>query len=319
MKNQTILVTGGAGYIGAHVVRKLIEAECKVVVVDNLSTGLSAHVHSKAIFIEGNFANTMLLEKVFTDFKIDAVMHFAASIEVGESVQKPLEYLDNNTIGTNVLLQSMHKYGVKKLIFSSTAAVYGLQKQMPVKESAQLGPLDPYGYSKMLTEQLIQFYGAFTGMNAVIFRFFNACGSDFDKTIYSQHASHLIPTVIGATQGSIPEVIIFGDDYETPDGTGVRDYVHVLDIAQAHIKGMDYLEKQSGIEVINIGTGQGTSVKQVITEVERVSQKPVQVRVAARRPGDSPMTVADNTKLKEKLGYSLQYSDIYNIVETSFR
>lgn len=313
---RKILVTGGAGYIGAHTARKLIESGCNVVVIDNLTTGKQSYVPEQAVFVKGDFADEQLLNKIFTDHRIDAVMHFAASIEVGESVEKPMEYLENNTLKTARLIQTMLKNNVNRLIFSSTAAVYGLQEQVPVNESAPTAPLDPYGYSKLLTEQLIQFYVKFAGLQAIIFRYFNACGSDFDKTIYSLHESHLIPRIIGAVEGRLPQVEIYGTDYETEDGTGVRDYVHVLDVAEAHLRALDKITDQC--EIYNIGTNNGLSVKQIIKAVEEITGKTVPVIEQSRRPGDSPITVADNKKIKDKLGFEPKHSDIKTIIETSW-
>ncbi len=317
LDKQNILITGGAGYIGSHTVRQLISAGHSVVVIDNLSTGQKSNVGDRAVLINGDFADQILLEKTFNEHRIDVVMHFAASIEVGESVEHPLEYLENNTLKTAALIQSMLKAGVTKLIFSSTAAVYGFQEKVPVPENAQLGPLDPYGSSKLLTEQLINYYCRFAGLQAIIFRYFNACGSDFDKTIYSTHESHLIPRVIAAAEGRLPELEIYGNDYETIDGTGVRDYVHVLDVARAHVVGLNYLGKNQ-CPIYNIGSSQGQSVKQIIEAVERITGKSVAVKVSPRRAGDSPITVADNSKIKNDFGFTLEHSDLETIIKTSW-
>ncbi len=314
---QTVLVTGGAGYIGAHTVRQLLEAGRAVVVIDDLSTGKQANLGSEAVFVQGDFADKALLKETFGKYKIDAVMHFAASIEVGESVEKPLEYLDNNTLKTAALVQTMLEQGVDKLVFSSTAAVYGLQERVPIPEDATVGPLDPYGSSKLITEQLINYYTRFAGLKAIIFRYFNACGSDFDKTIYSAHESHLIPRVVDAIEGRLHELEIFGDDYDTVDGTGVRDYVHVLDVARAHITALGNLD-YAECEIYNIGTGNGLSVKQIVDAAEQLTGKKVPVKMSARRPGDSPITVADNTKIKAKLGFELKHSDLETIIKTSW-
>jgi UDP-glucose 4-epimerase len=333
---QTVLVTGGAGYIGAHTVRQLVKEGISVVVVDNLSTGKQINIAQGAEFVQGDFSDPELLYQIFDKYSISAVMHFAASIEVGESVEKPLDYLDNNTIKSARLIRAMLDKGVKNLVFSSTAAVYGLQEKVPIAETAPIGPLDPYGYSKWLTEQIITYHAKFAGLNAVIFRYFNACGSDFDKTIYSSHESHLIPRVIDAVEGRLKSVGIYGTNYNTIDGTGVRDYVHVLDVARAHLAALQSLEKSGNpagsaqpdapqssaikpnCEVYNIGTSSGLSVKQIIAAVEKVTGKTVPVEILDRRPGDSPITVADNTKIREQLGFELKHSDLETIIKTSW-
>lgn len=315
-EHSTVLVTGGAGYIGAHTVRQLTTAGHKVVVIDNLSTGVLENVPSEAIFVEGDFSDKELLSKIFSNYNIDAVMHFAASIEVGESVEKPLEYLDNNSHKTVTLIETMLAHGVNKFIFSSTAAVYGLQETVPIPEFAPTMPIDPYGYSKLLTEHLISYYVKFAGLQAIVFRYFNACGSDFDKAIYSTHESHLIPRVIGAAEGRLSELEIYGDDYETIDGTGVRDYVHVLDVARAHVTALNHFDHS--MKVYNIGTGRGFSVKQIIDATQQLTGKPVPVKISPRRPGDSPITIADNSKIKAELNFELQHSDLETIIKTSW-
>ncbi len=312
-----ILVTGGAGYIGAHVVRELLKNNHSAVVIDDLSTGRKEHLDKAVTFVEGDYGNESVLKQIFVDHAIDAVVHMAASIEVGESVEKPIEYLENNTIRTHHLLKAMTEAGVKKLIFSSTAAVYGIQEKVPISEEAPVSPLDPYGYSKLICEHLIRYYSNFTGLQAVIFRYFNACGSDFDKTIYSAHESHLIPYVMDVASGRRPQVKVFGSDYNTIDGTGVRDYVHVLDIARAHLAGLNFLDQHTGVSLFNIGTGNGLSVLQIIEAARAVTGKEIAVEMAPRRPGDSPITVADNAKIKRELGFELAHSDIETIIKTS--
>ncbi len=316
---KTILVTGGAGYIGGHTVQQLIKENYKVVVLDDLSSGSLDNIHPEAEFIHGDFADIELLREIFSGTEIEAVMHFAASIEVGESVEKPLHYLDNNTLKTGKLLQVMNEFDIDKFIFSSTAAVYGLQEQMPVSENAPLSPIDPYGHSKMLSEQLLAFHSQHNGLRAIVFRYFNACGANPENPVYSAHESHLIPRVVDVAMGRRDSIQIYGDDYHTADGTGVRDYVHVVDIARAHIAGLKRLQTQTGFAVYNIGTGKGLSVREIISEVQRATGREVKYQVVPRRPGDSPITVADNIKITTELYFQLQHSDLANIIKTSLR
>lgn len=318
---MNILVTGGAGYIGAHAVRKLLEAGHQVTVIDDFSTGKKSNLPDSITLIEGDFGDSKLLEKTFAkNPSIDAVMHFAASIDLNESIKKPLEYFENNTLKTANLIQTMLKAGVKKLIFSSTAAVYGNQKSMPIAETAIGENLSPYGLSKLLVEQIIQAYAQSAGLQAVIFRYFNAVGSDFDKQIFSNHSTGLIPQVIDVAAGRAPNLTIYGTDFDTIDGTGVRDYVHVLDIARAHVTALGYLNKPGieNVKIFNIGTGTGWSVKQVVSAVERITGKSVSLQIADRRPVDVAIAVADNTKIRSELDFELKHSDLETLIQTSW-
>jgi UDP-glucose-4-epimerase GalE len=314
-----ILVTGGAGYIGAHVVRQLQAAGNNVVVIDNLSTGRRENLASSVKLIEADFGNPVVLKNALEGHGIESVIHLAASIEVGESMEKPIAYLENNTIKTHTLIKTMLDSRINKLIFSSTAAVYGHQEQVPIPETAPVGPVDAYGYSKMLSEQLINHYARYAGLQGIIFRFFNACGTDYDKQIYSAHESHLIPYVMDVVSGRRPELVVFGTDYPTKDGTGVRDYVHVLDIARAHVAGLGYFGRHPHVSVFNIGTGHGHSVLDIVEATRQVTGHPLPVQTGPRRPGDAPITVADNARIKRELGFELKHSDLRNILETSWR
>ncbi len=322
---MNILVTGGAGYIGAHAVRQLLAAGHSVVVIDNLSTGQKLNLHKDAIFVKGDFGDVKVLTKAFAAHSIDAVMHFAASIDLNESIKKPVEYFENNTLKTEVLVQEILRAGVEKLIFSSTAAVYGSQKIMPIPETAVGENLAPYGESKLLSEQIIKAYANSTPLKAIVFRYFNACGSDFDKTIYPQHATSLIPHVVDVAAGRASKLEIFGTDYDTIDGSGVRDYVHVLDIARAHVAGLEDLSKPADVgssagsfKLFNIGTGTGWSVKQIVAAAERITGKTIPVEFAERRPVDVAIAVADNSKIKKELGFELTHSDLETLIKTSW-
>jgi UDP-glucose 4-epimerase len=318
-KKPKILVTGGAGYIGAHLARVLLKAGYEVVVFDNLSTGKRENVPAGAVFIEGDLADVNLLRDLFAATEFDAVMHMAASIEVEESVRFPEKYLENNTINTAKLLSVMAEAGVRKIIFSSTAAVYGEQEKIPITEKAQVHPNNPYGYSKLLAEKVIKYYSAYQDFKAIVFRYFNACGCDFDGQIQATHSSHLIPIVLDVAKGNRPYVLVNGDDYSTVDGTCVRDYVHVLDIAEAHVKALEKLDTGENFRIVNIGTGRGCSVKEVINNTSEIINRIIPMEIGSRRPGDAPATVADNTKLKRELGYEPKYSDLETIISTSWK
>ncbi len=316
-KPLTVLVVGGAGYIGSHAVRLLLKAGHKVIVADNLTTGTRSYVPEEAVFHEGDIGDSQFLDSIFDSYPVDAVMHFAASIEVEESTREPEKYFVNNTLGTVTLLRAMDRHGVKNIIFSSTAAVYGEPEKTPIAEDATLAPINPYGHSKLLAEQAIQFYTAYRGFHAVVFRYFNACGSDFDGKLLDGHISHLIPIVREVVKGERPFLTIYGNDYDTADGTCIRDYVHVLDIAGAHLAALPRLGGLEPFAVFNIGTGRGASVEQVAQATMEVTGRMITLEIGPRREGDPAILVADNRKLKEQLGYELQYSDLETIIKTS--
>ena len=316
---MTILVTGGAGYIGSHAVRQLITAGHTVIVADNLSTGQRKNVPPAAVFHEGDIGDAKFLDTIFSSYPIEVVMHFAASIEVEESVREPQKYFVNNTLATIALLQAMDRHDVKNIIFSSTAAVYGEPEKTPIREDALLAPINPYGHSKLLAEQAIQFFSAYRGFTAVVFRYFNACGSDFDGTLFSTHESHLIPLVMEVASGRRPHLTVFGNDYETKDGTCVRDFVHVLDIAAAHLAALPRLATLPSFSVFNIGTGRGASVSEVVSVAAEVIGRMIPLEIGGRRDGDPAALVADNRKLKTELGFELRHSDLPTIIKTSMR
>ncbi|HYV33261.1 MAG TPA: UDP-glucose 4-epimerase GalE [Candidatus Limnocylindria bacterium] len=323
MQKQTnipkkVLVTGGAGYIGGHLVRQLTKSGYEVTVLDNLSTGKKSNLDPKATFIEGSLADVSLLKDVFAANKFDGVFHMAASLEVEESVREPEKYFENNVVNLTHLLRAMHEAGVNKIIFSSSAAVYGQPDHTPITETASLRPANPYGYTKLLGERLIKYYCEYLGFQAVAFRYFNACGFDVDAHIVPTHQSHLIYNVMLVAKGERPALQVFGNDYETADGTCIRDYVHVLDIVSPHILALEKMANGAKFEVYNIGTGNGVSVAQVANATSEILNKIIPMDMAPRRAGDPASLTADNNKLVNNLGYHLQYSSLENIIKTSW-
>lgn len=316
--NKKILVTGGAGYIGAHTCRELLKAGYEVVVIDNLSTGKRQNVPEGGRLVEGDIADTNLLRDLFASEHFYAVMHFAASIEVEESVSEPVRYLQNNTLNTANLLAVMKDFNVNRFIFSSTAAVYGEQEVNPINEHAKLQPNNPYGYSKLLSERIIKYYCHFINFQAIIFRYFNACGCDFDGAIKPTHHSHLMPIVMEVAMGQKPALKVYGNDYPTKDGTAVRDYVHVLDIARAHVVALEHMDGVENYRIFNIGTGNGSTVLEVVEKAREVLHKDIPIELVGRRAGDAAATVADNKKIREELGFNLEFSDTETIVKTTW-
>lgn len=315
---RRVLVTGGAGYIGGHLVSELIKKNFEVVVLDNLSTGRRENIHPQAIFVEGDLSDENLLRDLFAQNQFEAVFHMAASLEVEESVREPEKYLLNNVINTQKLLAAMNEAGVKKIIFSSTAAVYGEPEEVPIAETGHLRPNNPYGSSKLLAERLIKYYCENLDFKAVVFRYFNACGFDVQSRILPTHQSHLIFNVMAVANGERPALQVFGNDYPTFDGTCVRDYVHVLDIVLPHISALDKLAAGLKFEIINIGTGKGYSVAQIINGASEILNKIIPMEMAQRRQGDAAVTVADNSKLKNLLGYELTHSGLPEILASSW-
>jgi UDP-glucose-4-epimerase GalE len=314
---MTILVTGGAGYIGSHCVKALLETH-PVVVVDNLSTG---HVRQTERFVELDIRNTDRLAEVMATHQVTAVLHFAASCYVGESVTDPAIYYHNNVYGTYSLLQAMRTAGVNRLIFSSSCATYGMPKTPYLAEDHPQHPVNPYGWTKRMVEQMLCDYVAAYELRTVSLRYFNAAGAHPDGTLRECHdpETHLIPLALQAVRGDIPELVVYGNDYPTPDGTCVRDYVHVCDLAQAHILALKYLLETDGpSEVFNIGSEHGYSVLEVLKTVEAVTGKPVPYRFGPRRPGDPPRLVASARKIKETLGYDPQYPELIDCVKTAW-
>lgn len=303
-----ILVVGGAGYIGSHLVKELVESE-KVLVLDNLTTGHREAIDSRAIFFKGDLGNQEDLEKVFSSYPIKAVMHFAAFSLVGESVVEPMKYYQNNVAATLTLLNTMIKHNVKKFIFSSTAATYGIPNVDIIKETCPTSPINPYGRSKLMIEHILADFAKAYGLQYIILRYFNAAGAHETATIGESHdpETHLIPIVLQHLLGKRDRVSVFGSDYDTEDGTCIRDYIHVTDLAHAHIRALDaLLTGKKSNEVYNLGNGLGYSVKEVIETCERVTGLKANVVLSDRRPGDPARLVASSEKIYAELGWKAE-------------
>ena len=315
-----ILVTGGAGYIGSHTCKRLAAAGHTPVVFDDLSQG-----HEWAVkwgpFEPGTLADPVRLAEVFALHAVGAVVHFAASALVGESMTDPGKYFRNNTLGTFNLLEAMRAAGVNTFVFSSTCATYGDPVRVPIDETHPQAPVNPYGESKLMVEKMLRWYGQCHGLHWMALRYFNAAGADPDGEIGEDHdpESHLIPLIIGGALGTRPPVKVFGSDYPTPDGTAVRDYIHVVDLADAHLRALVCLERGASSQAINLGTGHGHSVRSVIEAVSQVSGRNVPYETAPRRAGDPPELVADPSRAREILEWAPQYADIRVIVEHAWR
>lgn len=317
---MAILVLGGAGYIGSHTVYELIEAGKEVIVADNLQTGFRAAVHPKAKFYELDIRDRGALDTLFQAEKIDGVIHFAASSQVGESMQNPLKYYDNNLYGTMVLLQSMVAHGVDKIVFSSTAATYGEPERVPILESDRTCPTNCYGQTKLAMEQMMGWTERAHGLKYVALRYFNACGAKLSGEIGEAHSpeTHLIPLILQVPLGQRKAISIFGDDYPTKDGTCVRDYIHVTDLAQAHILALDYLMAGGKSDVFNLGNGVGFTVKEVIDVARKVTGDAIPAEMAPRRSGDPAQLIASSEKAIKVLGWKPQYDSLETIVASAW-
>ncbi|RLA94201.1 MAG: UDP-glucose 4-epimerase GalE [Deltaproteobacteria bacterium] len=315
-----ILVTGGAGYVGSHVVKLLGERGHQVLTYDNLSTG-----HRWAVLygelVEADLGEEGKLEEVFQVFRPEAVMHFAASVVVPESVREPLKYYRNNVENAFKLIGVCLRFGVKAFVFSSSAAVYGVPEEVPVKEEAPLRPINPYGSSKVMVEQALEDCSRAYGLPYVSLRYFNVAGADPEARIgqASREPTHLITRALKAAAGRLPRIEIYGTDYPTPDGTCIRDYIHVEDLAEVHLLSLEYLLDGGRSRVYNCGYGRGHSVREVIEEVKRVTGVDFSVVEGPRRPGDPPELVADPSRIKAELGWSPRYGDLGSIIETAWR
>ena len=319
MKGKSVLVVGGAGYIGSHMVKELLTAGHKAVTLDNLSRG-NRDLLPGGEFVEGDFGDPGTLETALGRYPIDVVMHFGAHSLVGESVDKPLGYYENNIGKTVALLNGMLKQGVKYLIFSSSAAVYGEPVEIPIKEDHPCEPTNPYGFTKLFVEQILKDCDAAYGLKYASLRYFNAAGADRSGKFGERHnpETHLIPLILKVALGELKEIRIFGTDYPTPDGTCLRDYVHVTDLAQAHLLAMEALLSGGKSRIYNLGNSRGYSVREVIKTAEGVTGKAGPAAEADRRPGDPAILVASSEKIKADLGWKPQYEDLETIVRTAW-
>lgn len=316
-----VLVCGGAGYIGSHTVYELIDRGHEVVVFDSLVKGHRAAVHKKAKLYVGDLRDRDAIDTVFAENKIDAVIDFAAFSLVGESCSQPLAYFDNNVYGTLRLLEAMNRAGVKKIVFSSTAATYGEPKNIPITETDPTEPINPYGETKLTVEKLLKWSDEAYGLKYVVLRYFNAAGAHISGEIGEDHSpeSHLIPIILQAAAGARDHISVFGEDYPTADGTCVRDYIHVTDLADAHIRALEKLEADNASATYNLGNGRGFSVKEVIETAKKVSGRDIKVLMEDRRAGDPPTLIASSQKAIEELKWTPKFNTLEQIIETAWK
>ena len=317
---MAILVLGGAGYIGSHTALELVKAGNEVVIADNLVTGYRKAIPEGAKFYEGDLRDSDFLDNLFHQEKIDAVIHFAAYSLVGESVTNPLKYYDNNLYGTKVLLEAMVKNNVGKIVFSSTAATYGEPENIPILESDRTCPTNPYGETKLAMEKMFKWIAEAHGLRYVSLRYFNACGADESGTIGEAHnpESHLIPLILQVPNGKRETISIYGTDYDTPDGTCIRDYIHVTDLAQAHILAVQYLNNGGESDIFNLGNGVGYSVREVIETARKVTGHPIPATETSRRAGDPARLVASSEKAKSVLGWKPVHDSLEEIIASAW-
>lgn len=316
-----VLVCGGAGYIGSHTVYELIERGHDAVVFDSLVKGHKAAVHKNAKLYIGDLRDKDAIDRVFKENKIDAVIDFAAFSLVGESCHEPLMYFDNNVYGTLRLLEAMNRADVKKIVFSSTAATYGEPKNIPIVESDQTEPINPYGETKLTVEKMLKWADKAYGIKYVALRYFNAAGAHISGEIGEDHSpeSHLIPIILQAAAGVRDYISIFGSDYPTEDGTCVRDYIHVTDLADAHIKALEKLNRDNTSATYNLGNGKGFSVKEIVEMAKQVTGKPIKVLTEGRRPGDPPILIASSQKAIDELGWQPRFNTPEQIIVTAWK
>lgn len=318
---MTVLVLGGAGYIGSHTVYALIEKGEDVVIIDNLETGHIEAVHPKARFYQGDIRDRAFVDSVLDKEKIDAVIHFAANSLVGESMTNPLKYYDNNVNGTKVLLQSMVAHGLNKIVFSSTAATYGEPERVPILETDKTEPTNTYGETKLSMEKMFKWTDRAHGLKYVSLRYFNACGAHESGEIGEAHKpeTHLIPLILQVPLGQRESISIYGDDYPTKDGTCIRDYIHVTDLAQAHILAVKYLMEGNDSNIFNLGNGIGFTVNEVIETARKVTAHPIPAVVTPRREGDPAKLIASSEKAKTILGWKPEHADLEEIIKSAWK
>lgn len=316
---MSILIAGGAGYIGSHMVKQLATAGIEVITIDNLSRGYRDAV-KYGEFVEGDLGDPAVLDHVFNNYAIEAVMHFAAYIEVGESVRKPAQYYRNNVINTMVLLDAMIQHGVMNFIFSSTAAIFGEPEYTPMDEKHGKHPINPYGRTKLMVEQILEDYDSAYGLKSTCLRYFNAAGADPDGELGERHdpESHLIPLILQAASGRREDIRVFGNDYPTEDGTCVRDYIHINDLCKAHSLALQHMQQTGCSARYNLGNGKGFSVQQVIDTTREVTGRDFKVTQTERRPGDPAVLVADSKLARQELDWQPEHEDLEAIIETAW-
>ena len=314
-----ILVVGGAGYIGSHMIKRFQDTDHQIEVLDNLSTGFEVNTQNYKLHV-CDLSNKDQVHQILKDNNYESIMHFASFINVGESYIYPKKYYDNNVINTLNLLDCMVDLKISNFIFSSTAAVYGEPSLTPIKEDQNIAPVNPYGNTKAIVEKILKDYDLAYGLKYISLRYFNACGAHIDGTIGERHdpETHLIPLILQSASGRRKDFKVYGDDYDTKDGTCVRDYIHVMDLAEAHLLSLEKLIKNQKSDIFNIGNNKGFSVKEIIRMAEKVTQSKIPYEITSRRKGDPSELIADNKKISEKLNWSANYSDLKTILETAW-
>jgi UDP-glucose 4-epimerase len=317
---MAVLVCGGAGYIGSHCVCGLIDRGEKVVVVDNLQTGHRAAVHKEAKFYEGDIRNGEFLDKVFLENEIDAVIHFAANSLVGVSMKEPLVYYDNNVYGTLALLEAMNRHKVGRIVFSSSAATYGEPESVPIVETDRTLPTNPYGETKLAMEKMMKWADAAHGIKYIALRYFNVAGAHENGKIGEDHdpETHLIPLILQVPLGKRDSISVFGDDYDTPDGTCIRDYIQVTDLVDAHILALKSLRDGADSNIYNLGSSEGFSVKEMIEAARRVTKHPIPAVICPRRAGDPSVLIASSSKAREQLGWVPKFKNVEDIIASAW-